>query len=172
MELSSIDLLKMDAARAEAYAYATYMIYSGICKEAGYAEAALKLEILANNEKEHLEQWMKQLNIIPVKPLDAMQKVVGMEHHDAAIMYTKLRDAAITVNDSKAAELAQHLIDVESRHEAVIGSIRHFYETGEEIQLPGMWVCTHCGNFFLKESDIPEKCPVCDHPRSDYVYQG
>ena len=171
LEISAIDILKARAAGAEAYAYAMYQVYAGICKEAGYAEAGLKLEILADNEKEHFEQWVKQLNRIPEKAMDAMQKVVEMEHHDAAVMYTKLKAAALETGDTKAAELAQHLIDVESRHEAVIGAIRHFYDTGEQVKLPGMWVCTHCGNFYLKESDIPEICPVCEHPRSDYVFQ-
>ena len=172
IKISPIDPYKKQAFQAECVAYATYMIFASLCKEEGYEEAAMRLEILASNEKEHAEQWMKELNLIPSNGREAMQKVVEMEHHDAAVMYADLKRQAEVTGDSRALELSTHLIGAEARHEAVIGALLKYYETGDKTDLPGMWVCTHCGNFFLKEEDIPEKCPVCDHDRSDYVYIG
>lgn len=169
-KISPSDILKSQACKAEGYAFAVYSIYAKICKDAGYDEAALKLDTLANNEKEHLEQLLTQTNQLPDDALKAMQSVVEMEHHDATVMYTKMRDFALETGDEETAKFATHLIEIESRHEAVIGALRYFYETGKEIELPGMWVCSHCGNFYLKEEDIPNECPVCHHPKSDYIY--
>ena len=74
---------------AEGHAYGVYMIYAGILREAGMVEGAMKLEELANNEKEHLERWLVKQGI-DLEPSAIMARVIQMALNDSHRMYTDM----------------------------------------------------------------------------------
>lgn len=162
------------AMMGEAFAYTAYGIYADKCREAGLIEGAMKLEEAAANEREHCEQWMKILKMIPENPNDIITKAAEMENKDANKMYAELA-AFVEANfpeQSEIYEKAYHLIAIERRHETMFLMLNNLYTKGIDKPLPGMWVCSHCGNFYFKEEDIPDICPVCEHEKKDYVYIG
>lgn len=163
-----------EAAMAEAFAYTLYGIYADKCREAGLVEGAMKLEEAAANEREHCEQWLKVLKLIPDDATIILDKAAKMESLDANQMYAEMA-AFLEQNypENKALyEKAFHLIAIERRHQVMFEMLSKVYQTGERKSLPGMWVCSHCGNFFFDEKDIPDICPVCEHEKKDYVYIG
>lgn len=165
-----------EAAHAEAFAFGIYTIYASLLREKGMVEGAMKLEELAANEKEHMEQWLKKMDMLG-EPYDLMSRVVSMEKHDANSMYSRyLEMAQRNGAPENVIEMLQHLIQIEARHSSLIQDLIEIYQgkmtkADVEEQHRGKWVCPHCGNFYYSKDDIPDKCPVCEHDKADYVWQ-
>lgn len=165
------------AAKAEGFAYGAYTIYAATLREKGLYEAAMKLEELAANEKEHLERWMTKLGLLDKEGEDIIKTIIGMERHDANIMYTKLYTILVkNEGDPDLIEMVRHLAFIEARHAIIMDDLESIYYKGmseEEVKKDrkGKWVCPHCGNFYYSKDEIPDKCPVCEHDRADYVWQ-
>lgn len=165
------------AAHAEAYAFGVYTIYAGILREAGMVEAAMRLEELAGNEKEHLEQWLKRDGKLG-EPFEILDRVIGMEKHDAFSMYDRyLEMAAKNGAPEDLKEMLRHLKLIEFRHAGILQELKMLYKneiTRDDLSKEGKtgkWVCPHCGNYYYSKDEIPDKCPVCEHDKADYVWQ-
>lgn len=162
---------------AEGHAYGVYMIYAGILREAGMVEGAMKLEELANNEKEHLERWLVKQDI-DLEPSAIMARVIQMELNDSHHMYTDMLKLVqkYAPDRQDLLVMVQDLIQIENRHAGLISDLKRLYEgtaSRKEIEetRKGKWVCPHCGNFYYSKDEIPDKCPVCDHDKDEYVWQ-
>ena len=175
MKFQSMEQVIAFAEWAEGHAFALYTIYAGILRDAGYIEGAMKLEELAANEKEHMERWVVKRGD-STDPNAIMQKVVNLEINDSQDMYTSLlKLAEMEKASNDIIEMVQHLIEIENRHAIIINDLKSIYEgkaTSAQIEAKrkGKWVCPHCGNFYYSQDEIPEKCPVCEHSRDDYVW--
>lgn len=175
------DAMMKHAMTAEALAYTKYTIYAEIFREAGYASLAMAVETLAKNEKEHMEQWLKKLGILPDvtqgETEDDMKTVYRLlddilhgEDGDSRILYPELAKAT-TRDDVKT--LSEELAKIEEHHREIIVDICHYIKDGREAtEKEPIWVCPHCGNYYYRYDDIPEKCPVCNHDGSEYTLQS
>lgn len=161
---------------AEAHAFGVYTIYAAKLREAGMIEAAMKMEELASNEKEHLERWMFYNKNQPTDPIEIMDKVIGMETNDSNTMYSQFLAKAEEMDaPDDIIVMLRRLIKIEARHARLISDLKQIYQ-GEDPEAiaakrKGKWVCPHCGNFYYSQDAIPDKCPVCEHDKADYVWQ-
>lgn len=167
-DISPVNIAMREAANAEALAFGMYSIFASKLRDQGYVEAAMKMETLAQNEKEHMERWLEILGMIPA-PEFILNKVAEMEDHDASSMYTKLYDLLHSAN-SEHAEMAKRLIQIEARHREVVKALAMFYNDGITVPHTGIWVCPHCGNYYTNKEEIPVDCPVCEHRGDEYIY--
>ena len=175
MEKGVLEVLMAKAAAGEGAAYTTYTIFAEKLREEGYYEAAMHLEQLAGNEKEHMEVWLKRLSQLS-SSMDMLHQVIQMEQHDANVMYANfgalLHESSSENVSSDLPDVIDHLIKIETRHAEIIEELLSTYEGIQDDQRPNrpIWVCPHCGNFYYSKDEIPEKCPVCEHDGSEYVY--
>lgn len=175
MEKGVLEVLMAKAAAGEGAAYTTYTIFAEKLREDGHYEAAMRLEELAGNEKEHMEVWLKRLSQLS-SSMDMLQQVIHMEHHDADVMYANfgalLYQSSTEDVPSDLPKVVESLKKIETRHVEIIEELLSEYEGIQDKQRPNqpIWVCPHCGNFYYSKEEIPEKCPVCEHDGSEYVF--
>lgn len=159
------------AASGEAFAFGIYTIFAAKLREKGYASAAMLLEEMAGNEKEHMELWLEKIGEIPSVE-DMLDTAATFENADAEEMYTNLARLSDKL-PPEAIELANNLKDVERHHREMAQALSKFYKTGseEKVTKAYMWICPHCGRMYENKEDIPDECPVCKHSKDDYVYR-
>lgn len=175
MEKGVLEVLMAQAAAGEGAAFTTYTIFAQKLREDGFYEAAMRLEELAGNEKEHMEVWLKRLSQMS-NAMDMLQRVIQMEHHDAEVMYANfgelLHESSSENVSSDLPDVISNLMKIETRHAEIMENLLKEYEgidVHQQQETP-IWVCPHCGNFYYSKDEIPEKCPVCEHDGSEYVY--
>ena len=56
---------------------------------------------------------------------------------------------------------------IEKRHEERYNQLAQLVKEGKVFKKSEkkMWICRNCGHIFVGDR-APEKCPVCDHPKS------
>lgn len=159
------------AASGEGFAYTIYTIFAAKLRESGYAEAAMLISEMAENEKEHMEQWLERIGAIP-KEDEMLDTAAGFEDNDAEVMYTKMMQLKGIIPDD-CIELASRLKAIEEHHREMCRALSKNYNQGsqEGVTTKYMWICPHCGNMYESEDEIPAECPVCKHSKSEYVYR-
>jgi rubrerythrin len=147
------------AVRAEGYAFGLYTIYASKLREKGLMKEAHLFEELANNEREHMEQWLDKLGALEDAKVMLDQGIKG-EDSDANQMYQSM----MQLEEREVVDLATLLKRVELHHQAMLQNLRD----GDKASKRRVWICPHCGNVYDKEKDIPETCPICGHKKGDY----
>lgn len=163
------DSLMHQAATAEGFACTLYTIYATAFREQGYTSAAMLLDEMAQNEKEHMEQWIKRLDMLETPDIIFENGVMG-ERRDTEF-YRRMSEHSDVLPD-EVLELASNLRTIEEHHAKMLAALYQQYKTGQAPTTTRyLWVCPHCGNIYESEDEIPDVCPVCGHEKRDYVYR-
>lgn len=157
----------MEAFAGESMARNKYTFYASKAKKDGYEQiAAIFLETAAN-EKEHAELWYKAVHEGIADSYTNLIEAAAGEHGEWAEMYKNFAEVAKMEGFEKLASQLAGVASVEKQHEARYLKLAENIKTNKVFDKDEnvKWHCSNCGYSFVGKS-APEKCPVCDHPRS------
>ena len=163
----------------ESQARNRYTFFASVAKKEGYEQISSIFIETADNEKEHAELFFKLLRggMVAITA-DYPAGVIGstLENLKAGAEEEKLEWGTIYPNFADVAE-EEGLEDVastfrmvakveryhERRYLKLLDNIKQgsVFKKGTSIK----WKCRNCG-YVYEGSEVPEKCPVCDHSRS------
>lgn len=152
----------------ESQARNKYTYYSSKAKKDGYVQIANIFEETANNEKEHAKIWFKLLHGGAVADtMTNLKDAAAGENYEWTDMYATFAKEAKEEGFNKIAFLFEEVGKIEKEHEERYLKLLKNIEEGAVFEKDGItvWKCGNCGYIHVGEN-APEKCPVCDHPKS------
>lgn len=171
MELkgSKTELNLQTAFAGESQARNKYTFYAEAAKAEGYKAIADFFLETAENEKAHAKIWFKLLHggIVPTTELNLVDGAAG-EHYEWTDMYKGFAEVARAEGFPKIAFLFDAVAKIEKEHEArylaLVESLKNdkIFNSDNASEI---WICAECGHIHVGKK-APEKCPVCDHPKS------
>jgi rubrerythrin len=165
----------------ESQARTRYTFFASVAKKEGYEQISAIFTETSDNEKEHAQLFFKHLRGGMVE-LQASYPagVIGStaENLIAAAEGEKLEWGTLYPNSAEVAEeegftdvgrTFRMVAKVEAYHEKRYRKLLANVEQGKVFKKdkPVMWICRNCGYVF-EGKEAPEKCPVCEHPKSYY----
>ena len=158
----------MTAFAGESQARNKYTFYASKAKKEGYKVIGDIFEETAGNEKEHAELWFKALHgdAMPDTMANLLDAAAG-ENYEWTEMYAEFAKVAKEEGFDRLAWQFEAVAKIEKGHEIRYRALADRLREGkifarEEEQV---WICTNCGHIHVGKT-APEKCPVCDHPKS------
>ena len=122
----------------------------------------------ADNEKEHAKIWFKLLHggAVPDTAENLKDAAAG-ENYEWTEMYAEFAKVAKEEGFDKIAYLFEAVGAIEKEHEERYRKLLANVEGGLVFSRDGdrIWQCANCGHIHIGK-EAPEKCPVCDHPKS------
>lgn len=159
------NLLKAFAGESQARNKYTY--YASKAKKEGYEQIANIFLETANNEKEHAKIWFKLLHDGMPDTMTNLKDAANGENYEWTDMYSEMAKDAKEEGFDHIAKLFEEVGKIEKEHEARYLALLKNIEEGKvfEKDTEQVWQCSNCGHIHTGKN-APEKCPVCDHPKS------
>ncbi|MBO8464771.1 MAG: rubrerythrin family protein [Bacteroidetes bacterium] len=158
----------MTAFAGESQARNKYTYYASKAKKDGYVQIAKIFEETAANEMEHAKIWFKLLHggDIPETSANLLDAAQG-ENYEWTEMYAEFAKVAKEEGFTRIAYLFEAVGKIEKEHEERYRKLLANVEGGLVFSREGdvIWQCSNCGHIHIGKK-APEKCPVCDHPKS------
>lgn len=165
----------------ESQARNRYTFFASAAKKEGFEQISSIFQETADNEKEHAELFFKHLRGEAVEITASYPAgVIGStsENLKAAAEGEKLEWGTLYPNFAEVAEKEgfkdiartfRMVAEVEKYHEQRYLKLLSNIEQGKVFKKdsPIKWKCRNCG-YVYEGKEAPEKCPVCEHPRSYY----
>jgi rubrerythrin len=163
----------------ESQARNRYTFFASVAKKEGYEQIGAIFEETAANEKEHAELFFKLLKggmveITAMYPAgviastaDNLKAAAEGEKLEWGTLYPNFGDVAEKEGFKDAAATFRMVAKVEVFHEKRYNKLIESLTSGKVFKkdAPIMWKCRNCGYVF-EGNDVPDKCPVCAHPKS------
>jgi rubrerythrin len=163
----------------ESQARTRYTFFASAAKKEGYEQIAAIFQETADNEKEHAELFFKHLKggmaeINAAYPAGVIAQTV--ENLKAAAEGEKLEWGTLYPNFANVADQEgfrdvaltfRSIAKIEAYHERRYLKLLANVEESRVFKKdkPIKWKCRNCG-FVFEAGEVPDKCPVCGHPRS------
>ena len=158
----------MTAFAGESQARNKYTFYASKAKKEGYKVIGDIFEETAGNEKEHAELWFKALHgdAMPDTMANLLDAAAG-ENYEWTEMYAEFAKVAKEEGFDRLAWQFEAVAKIEKEHEIRYRALADLLREGKIFAREGeqVWICTNCGHIHVGKT-APEKCPVCDHPKS------
>ena len=144
-----------------------YTYYASRAKKEGYNQIAEFFLETAENEKEHAKMWFKLIVGGIGSTKENLEDAADGENFEWTDMYKNFAKDAREEGLDDIAVLFEQVGEIEKTHEErylkLLENIENnkVFEKDEEV----VWECGNCGHTILGKN-APEKCPVCDHPKS------
>jgi rubrerythrin len=165
----------------ESQARTRYTFFASVAKKEGYEQISAIFQETADNEKEHAQLFFEHLKggVVEIKaayPAGVIGKTAENllaaaegEKLEWGTLYPNFADVAEKEGFSEVARTFRMVAKVESSHERRYRKLLTNVEQGHvfDRDTPTKWKCRNCGYVFEGKS-VPEKCPVCQHPKSYY----
>lgn len=163
----------------ESQARTRYTFFASVAKKEGYEQISAIFQETADNEKEHAQLFFKLLKGGLVEITAAYPAgVIGStaenllaaaegEKHEWGTLYPDFAEVAEEEGFVDAARTLRMVAKVEAYHERRYRKLLENVELGKVFRKDSLvkWKCRNCGYVF-EGKEVPEKCPVCEHPRS------
>ena len=163
----------------ESQARTRYTFFASVAKKEGYEQISAIFQETSDNEKEHGQLFFNHLKGGTVEITASYPAgVIGStaENLEAAAEGEKLEWGTLYPNFAEVADeegfknIARTFLmvaKVENYHERRYRKLLANIEQNKVFKKdsPIKWKCRNCGYVF-EGKEAPEKCPVCDHPRS------
>lgn len=151
----------------ESQARNKYTYYASQAKKEGYNQIAAIFEETAANEKEHAKMWFKLLHGGVPNTVQNLKDAAAGENYEWTDMYSQFAKEAREEGFDAIAKLFEGVAAIEKEHEERYLALLKNVEEGKVFKKDGivMWKCANCGHIHVGKA-APEKCPVCDHPKS------
>jgi rubrerythrin len=171
------NLLKSFA--GESQARTRYTFFASVAKKEGYEQISAIFTETADNEKEHAELFFKYLEGGDVEITAAYPAgVIGTtaenlkaaaegEKMEWGTLYPDFAEVAEKEGFPEIANTFRMVAQVEEKHERRYRKLLANVKQGKVFKKDKIirWKCRNCGHVY-EGSEAPERCPVCDHPRS------
>ena len=157
----------MAAFIGESQARNKYTYFAGVARNEGYEQIGALFDETANNEKEHAEIWLKELDGIHQTNGNLDDAMKG-EQYEYEEMYPEFAKVAREEGFMDIAKKFEMVADIEKHHherykkllENLMNNEVFTKKTGIHI-----WKCRNCGNIVVASS-APVICPVCKKPQA------
>jgi rubrerythrin len=163
----------------ESQARTRYTFFASVAKKEGFEQISAVFQETADNEKEHAQLFFKLLKgglveISAAYPAgvigstaENLRAAAEGEKHEWGTLYPSFAKVAEEEGFAEAARTFRMVAKVEAYHERRYRKLLENVEIGKVFKKdkPVMWKCRNCGYVF-EGKEVPEKCPVCEHPRS------
>ena len=168
----------INAFAGESQARNRYTFFSSVARKEGFEQISAIFTITADNEKEHAKLFYKQIpkqlgevsGIYPFElgsTIDNLISAANGEHDEWSTIYYNSAKTAEVEGFNEVADLFLKISEVEKHHEKryleLLKNVKNnsvFKKDSEQI-----WICRNCG-YLYKSSEAPDKCPLCEHPKS------
>lgn len=161
----------LEAFAGESQARNKYNFYASKARKDGYEEIANIFEETAGNEKEHAKIWFKVLHsgAIPDTVSNLIDAAAG-EHGEWTEMYERMAKEAKEEGFHELAYKFSAIAKIEKFHEERYLKLAEDVKSGKVFSSKKEtdWFCLNCGHIHTAKQ-APEKCPVCDHPKSFFT---
>ena len=157
-----------EAFAGESQARNKYTYYASKARKEGFEQIAAFFEETANNEKEHAKIWFKLLHNGGVPgTVENLKDAAAGENYEWTEMYAEFAKVAREEGFHQIASLFEAVGAIEKEHEERYRKLLANVEGGLVFSRDGdqIWQCANCGHVHVGKA-APEKCPVCDHPKS------
>lgn len=150
----------------ESQARNKYEFYASKARKEGYEKIAAFFQETADNEKEHAEQWFKEIQGIGTTAENLKDAAAG-ENYEWTEMYAEFAEVAKKEGFTEIAEKMERVGAVEKSHEERYNKILEAVNAGKVFKKDDIviWRCRKCGNIHVGKI-APEKCPICGHLQS------
>lgn len=150
----------------ECQAYAKYEFYASKAKKEGYEKIAAYFQETADNEKEHAEQWFKEVHGVGTTAENLKDAAAG-EKYEWKDMYVEFAKIAREEGFDEIADKMDRVGAVEKSHEERYNRISEVLDAGEVFKKDSdtIWRCRKCGNIHIAKT-APEKCLICGHEQA------
>jgi len=163
----------------ESQARTRYTFFASVAKKEGFEQISAVFQETADNEKEHAQLFFKLLKgglveITAAYPAgvigstaENLRAAAEGEKHEWGTLYPNFAEAAEEEGFVEATRTFRMVGKVEAYHERRYRKLLANVEQGKVFRKDSAvwWKCRNCGYVF-EGKEAPEKCPVCEHPRS------
>jgi len=163
----------------ESQARTRYTFFASAAKKEGFEQISAIFTETADNEKEHAQLFFELLKgglmeVTAAYPAgvigsttENLRAAAEGEKHEWGTLYPGFAKVAEEEGFAEAARTFRMVAKVEAYHERRYRKLLENVELGKVFKKdkPVMWKCRNCGYVF-EGKEVPEKCPVCAHPRS------
>lgn len=163
----------------ESQARNRYTYFASAAKKEGYEQIAAIFLDTAENEKEHAKIFFKLLQggdveITAAYPagvigntLANLKAAAAGENAEWTSVYQNFAETAKKEGFEEAYQAFTWIAKVEKHHEARYQALIKNIEQGKVFKkdASAKWHCRNCG-YVHEGAEAPDKCPVCQHPRS------
>ena len=139
----------------------------------------------ANQEKEHAEIFYNHLESMAGEtifidggyPVDLSNDVKTLleyarhnEYEEYEDVYKNFAEVAKQEGFLKVSQDFKNIADIEKTHGDRFGQLAKWIENNELYSSTSsiQWMCLNCG-FIFEGTQVPEKCPVCDHDQGYFI---
>ena len=165
----------------ECQARTRYTFFSSVARKEGFEQISSIFQETSDNEKEHAQLFFKLLEGGPVEikatypagiigsTAQNLKAAAEGEKFEWGTLYPGFAEVAEKEGLKDAARTFRQVAKVEFYHERRYLKLLANVEQGKVFKrdTPIKWICRNCG-YVHEGPEAPEKCPVCDHPRSFY----
>ena len=156
----------MAAFSGESEARNKYTYFASKAKKEGFEQIAALFLKTADNEKEHVKLWFKELNGIGDTAQNLAAAAAG-ENYEWTDMYDGFAKTADEEGFHELAEKFRLVAAIERHHEERYRALLKNVETAQvfaksEVKV---WECRNCGHIVVG-TEAPDLCPTCAHPQS------
>lgn len=163
----------------ESQARTRYSFFASQAKKEGYEQICAIFQETSDNEKEHAQLFFKHLKggtaeIRAAYPAgiigttrENLKAAAEGEKFEWGSLYPSFGEVAEKEGFKDVAKTFRGIAKVEAYHERRYMKLLANVEQGRVFKkdVPIKWKCRNCG-FVYEGSEVPDKCPVCEHPRS------
>ena len=169
----------LGAFAGESQARNRYTFFASVAKKEGYEQISAIFQETADNEKEHAQLFFNLLKgglaeITASYPAgitgttaENLKAAAEGEKHEWGTLYPSFAEVAEKEGFKEPARTFTMVAKVEAYHERRYRKLLENVEQGKVFRKgqPIKWKCRNCGHIY-EGNEAPEKCPVCDHPKS------
>jgi rubrerythrin len=163
----------------ESQARNRYTYFASAAKKEGYEQISAIFLETAENEKEHAKLFFNLLKggdveIVAAYPAgvvgntgENLKAAAAGENLEWTKLYQDFADVAKKEGLNEVYETFTQVAKVEKFHEARYLELLKSVKEGKVFKKDSSvkWHCRNCGYVF-EGKDVPDKCPVCKHPRA------
>jgi rubrerythrin len=149
----------------ESQANRRYLFFSEKADKEGYSQIARLLRAIAEAETVHARNHLSTLGDIKSTRENLAEAISG-EHYEFTKMYPEFIEQAKTEGNKRAEVILDYANKVEEIHHHLYEKALKALEEGQKIEDKPYFVCPVCG--YTAEGEAPEKCPICQTPKSRF----
>ncbi|MEM2145858.1 MAG: rubrerythrin family protein [Candidatus Jordarchaeaceae archaeon] len=145
----------------ESQAYMRYLIFSEKAEEEGFKNVGKIFRAIAYAEQVHATNHYNVLGMIR-NTVENLQEAINGETFEVNEMYPAYNVIAKLQDERGAQRTTEWALQAEKIHAAIYQKARQAVESGRDVQIDSIYVCSICG--YTSEEEI-ERCPICGAPK-------
>ncbi len=149
----------------ESQANRKYLAFAEKADKEGFKQVAKLFRAAADGETRHAMNHFNTMQGVK-STIENLNEAINGEHYEFVTMYPEFIETAKKEGDKDAIETFEEANTVEKIHHVAYMQALESIKKGRDLPPTDYWVCQHCGNLFIGK--IPEICPVCQHPKSEF----